>query len=193
MTTGEGGLFVTNDDTLHERVLTLGNHGRARGEVRQFWPSTVGFKYKISNIQAAIGLAQAERLPELIAEKRRIFSAYASRLRELPLRMNPEPADTRNGFWMPTIVVDAGVPFDREALLASFAAESIDGRVFFWPLSMTPPGRTMHRAAANTVAYATYARAVNLPSYHGITDAELDRVSAVVRDHLQQATTPAAA
>jgi perosamine synthetase len=58
LTTGEGGMFVTNDDALYEKVLTLSNHGRARGQTKQFWPDMVGFKYKMSNIQAAIGCAQ---------------------------------------------------------------------------------------------------------------------------------------
>ncbi|MGH8122368.1 MAG: DegT/DnrJ/EryC1/StrS family aminotransferase, partial [Rudaea sp.] len=61
VTTGEGGIFVTNDDELYERVLTLSNHGRARVETRQFWPGQIGYKYKMSNLQAAIGCAQLER------------------------------------------------------------------------------------------------------------------------------------
>ncbi|MCR4298355.1 MAG: DegT/DnrJ/EryC1/StrS family aminotransferase, partial [Gallionella sp.] len=77
LTTGEGGMFVTNDDALYERVLALSNHGRARGQTKQFWPDMVGFKYKMSNIQAAIGCAQMERIDELVAGKRRIFTYYA--------------------------------------------------------------------------------------------------------------------
>ena len=80
MTTGEGGMFVTQDADLYERVLTLSNHGRARGNTRQFWPDMVGFKYKMSNLQAAVGCAQLERLPELIAHKLQIFDAYRERL-----------------------------------------------------------------------------------------------------------------
>src|SRR5437899_8638188 len=106
VTTGEGGMFVTNDDDLYDKVLTLSNHGRARGQTKQFWPDVVGFKYKMSNIQAAIGCAQMERFDELIAGKRRVFEYYSVHLDGLPLRMNPEPAGTANGFWMPTIVVD---------------------------------------------------------------------------------------
>jgi perosamine synthetase len=178
MTTGEGGMFVTNDDALYERVLTLSNHGRARGQTRQFWPDMVGFKYKLSNIQAALGCAQMERLDELLAGKRRVFEHYARGLAGLPLKMNPEPPDTRNGYWMPTIVVDEGVPFDREALLAAFRANDIDGRVFFWPLSLTPP---FDGAPRGRVSHSLYPRAVNLPSYHELTEAEMDRVVEVVR------------
>lgn len=182
VTTGEGGMLVTNDSALHERVLTLSNHGRARGQARQFWPDEIGFKYKMSNIQAAMGCAQMERIEELVADKRRIFQYYRHGLRDLPLAMNPEPADTVNGYWMPTIVVAPDQPFDREALLAAFKEANIDGRVFFWPLSMLP---MFEPATRNTVSYGLYPRAVNLPSYHGLTEAEMDRVIDVVRGSLR--------
>ncbi|MHB8424937.1 MAG: DegT/DnrJ/EryC1/StrS family aminotransferase [Gammaproteobacteria bacterium] len=173
LTTGEGGIFVTNDDGLYERVFMLSNHGRARGETRQFWPETIGFKYKMSNLQAAIGCGQMERAEELIAGKRRIFEYYRAALSDLPIRMNPESPGTTNGFWMPTLVVEQGVAFDREALLTKFKAENIDGRVFFWPLSMLP---MFQQRPQNQVSYSIYGRAINLPSYHDITDADLDRV-----------------
>lgn len=179
VTTGEGGMFVTNDDELFERVLTLSNHGRARGEARQFWPERIGFKFKMSNIQAAIGCAQLERIDELIAAKRRIFSQYEAALSGLPLRMNPEPPGTSNGYWMPTIVVDEDVEFDRADLLASFKADNIDGRVFFWPLSELP---FFTRRPDNHVSHMLSRRGVNLPSYHDITAGDIDRVASHVRN-----------
>lgn len=180
-TTGEGGMLATSDPALHERALTLANHGRARGESRQFWPSVIGFKYRLSNVQAAIGCAQIERIDELLAGKRRVFEGYRKRLAGLPLAMNPEPPDTRNGFWMPTIVVDDGVAFDRDSLLAAFRAANIDARVFFWPLSLLPP---FEGAPRGRVAHSLYPRALNLPSYHDLSDADLDRVAGVIRPFL---------
>ena len=173
VTTGEGGMFVTNDDALFQKVLTLSNHGRARGQTKQFWPEMLGFKYKMSNVQAAIGCAQLERIDELIAGKRRVFEYYESHLDHLPLTMNPEPEGTTNGYWMPTIIVDEAVPFDRERLLAAFKADNIDGRVFFWPLSMLPMFETK---AENEVSYALHPRAINLPTYHDLQNVEMDRV-----------------
>jgi perosamine synthetase len=181
VTTGEGGMFVTNDADLYERVLTLSNHGRARGETRQFWPQVIGFKYKMSNIQAAIGCAQIERFDELVAEKRRVFEYYKRHLNDLPVTMNPEPEGTTNGYWMPTIVVNANVAFDREKLLVAFRANNIDGRVFFWPLSMLP---MLDGKAENAVSHSLVGRAVNLPSYHDLMESEMDRVINVVRAHL---------
>ena len=181
VTTGEGGMFVTQDDGLYEKVLTLSNHGRALGQPRQFWPEMVGFKYKMSNMQAAIGCAQMERIRELIAGKRRVFSYYAEQFRSLPVRMNPEPAGTENGFWMPTIVVDEGVRFDRQALLSAFKTDDIDGRVFFWPLSMLP---MFEKRPENVVSYGLFERAINLPTYHGLLEKEMDRVVSRVKEQL---------
>jgi perosamine synthetase len=179
ITTGEGGMFVTSDPSLYERALTLSNHGRARGETRQFFPSEVGFKYKMSNVQAAIGCAQIERVDELIEGKRRVFQYYANALSGLPVSMNPEPSGTRNGYWMPTVVADVSAPFDRQELLNSFRASNIDGRVFFWPLTSLP---MFQPTPANVVSASLSPRAVNLPSYHDLTNDDMARVVSCVRE-----------
>lgn len=179
LTTGEGGMFVTDDPELYEHVLTLSNHGRVRGQTKQFWPDMVGFKYKMSNIQAAIGCAQIERIDELTRRKREIFSYYRDHLAILPgLSMNPEPAGTVNGAWMPTVVFFPMLDLVRDALLTAFHADNIDGRVFFWPLSSL---QMFTRQPQNTVAYGLPGRAINLPSYHDLTPVEQDRVIAHVR------------
>jgi perosamine synthetase len=81
---------------------------------------------------------------------------------------------------MPTILVDEGVPFSRETLLAAFRADHIDGRVFFWPLSMLA---MFESKPENTVSHNLYKRAINLPSYHDITEQDMDRVIKHVRAH----------
>lgn len=178
LTTGEGGMFVTDDPDLYEQVLTLSNHGRARGQTRQFWPEVVGFKYKMSNIQAAIGCAQMERIDQLIARKREILSTYQARLAGLEgVSMNPEPEGTINGAWMPTVVFSAQTGVTREMLQAAFSAEHIDARVVFWPLSSLPIFETgMQNMTANSIA----GRSINLPSYHDLCIQEIKRVCAVL-------------
>ncbi len=174
LTTGEGGAFVTSDSALYEKVLSLSFHGRARGQTRQFWPDTIGFKYKMSNMQAAIGVAQMERVDELLGRKREIFERYSERLSGYnSISLNPEPAGTRNGYWMPTAVFTKQSRVTREILLAAFAAENIDARVFFWPLSALP---CFPSAMHNIHAYDLPGRAINLPSYHDMTDDDIDRV-----------------
>lgn len=182
LTTGEGGMFVTNDDELHERVLSLSNHGRARGQTKQFWPETIGFKYKISNVQAAIGCGQMERIDELIAAKREIFISYRDLLNELPLTMNPEPPATTNGYWMPSIVAEESSIFDRESLLNVFRSQNIDGRVFFWPLSMLPMFKSKPE---NTISYHIFHRAINLPSYHDLGLEDIKRITHIIQEHIK--------
>jgi len=174
LTTGEGGMFVTNDLELYEHVLTLSNHGRARGQTKQFWPDMVGYKYKMSNIQAAIGCAQIERIEHLICRKREILSYYKAGLAPIAgVALNPEPTGTVNGAWMPTVVVPKGIKVTREMLQRAFAAENIDARVFFWPLSSLP---FFGSDVVNPISEELPARAINLPSYHDITSQDMDRV-----------------
>jgi perosamine synthetase len=182
LTTGEGGMFVTHDRSLYERLLTLSNHGRAKGETRQFWPAEIGFKYKMSNLQAAIGCAQLERIDDLIAQKRAIFEMYRAALEPVAacVSLNPERDGTVNGYWMPTVVFHERVKFDRDALLKAFKDDEIDGRVFFWPLSMLEL-EGLPITCETPVARSIYRRAVNLPSYHDMTRDDVERVAAIVR------------
>ena len=174
ITTGEGGMFVTNDADIFERVYTLSNHGRARGQSKQFWPDHIGFKYKMSNLQAAIGCAQMERIDDLIARKRQILALYKDQLAGLAcITMNPEPVGVENGAWMPTVVFSNESGITREKLLKAFATENADARVFFWPLSSL----TMFDSVdENKNSYSLHNRAINLPSYHDISKQEIERI-----------------
>jgi perosamine synthetase len=179
VTTGEGGLFVTDDDDLYETVLTLSNHGRARGQTKQFWPDMVGYKYKMSNVQAAIGCAQFERIEALTDRKREIFNIYRRNLAGLSqIKLNPEPAGVINGAWMPTAVFAPETAIIREEIQAAFANANIDARVIFWPLTGLPIFDGVPR---NPIAESIASRAINLPSFHDISPDEIDRVSEVVR------------
>ncbi len=178
MTTGEGGMFVTSDATLYDHVLTLSNHGRSRKQAKQFWPDIVGYKYKMSNIQAAIGCGQLERIEELIVRKREILNIYRQGLAGLAgVTMNPEPEKGVNGAWMPTVVFAPETNVTRDGLQAAFASENIDARVFFHPLSSLP----MFTPRDNPHAWDIPGRAINLPSYHDITPKEQARVIDVIR------------
>jgi perosamine synthetase len=176
VTTGEGGMFVTNKEELCDTVQTLNNHGRSTKNPKQFWCETIGYKYKISNIQAAIGCGQMERIDELIERKREIFFVYRNLFKNMNnIKMNPvsEESGTRYGYWMPTIVFDSSVNFDREKLLAAFKQNNIDARVFFYPLSMM---RMFEEKQKNSISYDIYNRAINLPSYHDLNKLEQRRV-----------------
>ena len=179
LTTGEGGMFITDDEALYQNVLALSNHGRVASQQKQFWPEQIGFKYKMSNIQAAIGCGQMERISELVARKREIFMYYRESMKGLQgIHMNPEKPGTTNGYWMPTVVFPQDSKVTRDGLLELFKLENIDGRVFFHPLSSLPmfSEQTMHR-----YSYEIPRKAINLPSYHDMTQSEQDRVIRVVQ------------
>ncbi len=178
ITTGEGGMFVTNDAALYEHVLTLSNHGRSRKQTKQFWPDMIGFKYKMSNIQAAIGCAQMERIDEMIRRKREILAYYKKNLDSLTeISMNPEPQGVENGAWMPTVIFNKETKITRRVLLDSFAYENIDARVFFNPLSSLPFFENQSLSSINIIAFDIPFRSINLPSYHDISKNEINRVT----------------
>jgi len=178
ITTGEGGMFVTDDKKIYEKVLTLSNHGRTPGERKQFWASEIGFKYKISNVQAAIGLGQVERIDKLIERKIKILKTYKERLSFIEgLSLNPEPESGRNGAWMPTAVFSKELNIKRENLLKNFKSKNIDARVFFWPLSSLDMFKDKPE---NLNSWDIPQRAINLPSYHDMSEDEIKKVCDVI-------------
>ena len=115
LTTGEGGMLVTNNENIYERVLFLRDHGRQPGS-RLFWNSEVAYKYKMSSMQAALGLAQLERIDELLAKKQQIFDWYEEKLIGNDLfTLNYQGPQIRNTYWMVTIIVSEELGYKRRA------------------------------------------------------------------------------
>jgi len=183
MTTGEGGMLVTDNTELFERVLTLRDHGRAPGD-RQFFNREVAFKYKMSSMQAALGLAQLERIEELVARKRQIFEWYREGLAELEIPLNAEAAGTKNTYWMVTAILTRfGAKKDRWMEL--LRDRGIDSRPFFHPLSSIPAYANTPQANAaarrNVVSYELGPWGINLPSGLRLDEATVLRVCEAVR------------
>jgi perosamine synthetase len=188
LTTGEGGMFVTDRDDLYQRVLTLRDHGRPKGD-RLFQNTEVAFKYKMSAMQAAVGLAQLERVEELIARKRLVFDWYVRRLGGHPrISLNAEPAGTKNTYWMVTALFDDPKGRSKTDWMAALSEHGIDTRPFFHPLSsLTAYAGNPHSAGArnrNPVAYRVSRCGINLPSGLNLTEADVDYVCGVVRSLL---------
>jgi perosamine synthetase len=178
LTAGEGGMFVTNDKQLYEHVLTLSNHGRVQDQSKQFWAEIIGFKYKMSNIQAAIGLGQLQRIHELVFRKREILDWYKNYFQAYEkISINPTDDGCINGAWMPTLVFQPELGITREILQNAFINENIDARVFFWPLSSLPMFKSV---PTNLNAWDIPNRAINLPSYHDMTEDDLQKIGNLV-------------
>jgi perosamine synthetase len=186
LTTGEGGMLVTDDADLLERIHCLRDHGRRRGD-RHFFNGEVAFKYKMSAMQAALGLAQLERLDELVTRKRQIFGWYRDRLAE-HVQLNAEPPATLNSYWMVTAVVPESEPLRARDMMAIFDDAGIDTRPFFHPLSCLPAyeghPQAADASARNLVSYSLEGRGINLPSALELDEADVDRVCSVFLDML---------
>ncbi len=174
LTCGEGGMLVTNDEALYDRVRQMNNHGRATNETKQFWATTVGHKFRMSDVQAAIGLGQVRRFFELTNRKREILERYRLLFRGLDdLQINPEIPNVINGSWMPNLVFSQNLDVNIDELRLHLNEMEIDARVFFWPLtSMQIFGSGFDCPNAKSIA----SRSLNLPSFHDMTDQDQDRV-----------------
>ena len=186
MTTGEGGMLVTSDEAIFERVKRLADHGR--DEDASFQIAAVGYKYKMSNLQAALGLAQLERIEELVARKRLLSRWYRERLGEVPgLRLNVERPWARSVCAMTSVVLDEGLGIDRDAVRAGLERRHVGSRPFFPPTSSLPMFSS--RADVNPVAYRVARQGIHLPSGHNLTEEEVGRVCVALREVLASAAT----
>jgi perosamine synthetase len=181
LTTGEGGMLVTNDAQLHQRALVLRDHGRAPGDT-MFFNREVAYKYKMSSMQAALGLAQLERIDELVARKREIFNWYRDSLASRSeFTLNVEAAGTTSTYWMVTVIVDPRLAIPKEAIIERLKVSGIDTRPFFHPLSSIPAYEGTPSAAGardrNQIAYRIAPHGVNLPSGLNLTRDDVARVS----------------
>lgn len=178
VTTGEGGMLVSNNQKLMDKARMLNNHGRLSADRRQFWAHDVGYKFKMSNIQAALGCAQLERIEELISRRRKIFNFYLEALRDVAA-LNPLPRAGENyGYWMPTVVYKNKGQGLAMRTLEAFKKANIDGRAFFPPLS----SQAGFSRRNNQNSYDLPERAVNLPSYHDMANEDQERVIDIVID-----------
>jgi len=182
MTTGEGGMVVTNNPALFEQINILADHGRNPRTNKMFWMEQIGYKYKMSNLQAALGCAQLERLDELVSKKREVFKWYQKCFKNTAVvRWNPEPAYTKNSFWMPTIIFEESVQIQRDDLIRQMNQRNIFPRPFFYPLSSMP---MFEEKRENKVSYALYNRGLNLPSYFDLTREDVNYVCQTVEQLL---------
>jgi perosamine synthetase len=186
--TGEGGMLATDNSHLFERVLFLRDHGRKPGD-RLFLNGEIAFKYRMSAVQAALGVAQMERIDELIARKRAIFGWYRERLANIPgIALNAEPEGTLNSYWMVTVVPDVDLGVDKFALVAELDKRNIDSRPFFSRLSSLPAfdGRESAKrfVGPRDKGISASTCGVNLPSGYNMTEDLVDIVCCAFRDAL---------
>lgn len=190
LTTGEGGMLVTNDEKVLHRVLFLRDHGRQPGD-KHFWNREVAYKYKMSSMQAALGLAQLERIEELLERKREIFAWYKQELEGVEeISLNYEVPGAKNAYWMVTVVLDRNYGIEKETLQQELSEQQIDCRPFFHPLSSIPAYEHLPQAhearARNHVSYEICPFGLNLPSGLNLTKEDVRYVCNALKKILGQ-------
>lgn len=178
ITTGEGGMVVTGDDTLYDRMVHFKGQGLAR--YREYWHDVIGYNYRMTNICAAIGLAQLEQADSFISKKRQIAERYKSELKGTSLVVHNEIGDVRHSYWMVSILVAQAK--DRDPLRETLREEGIETRPLFYPVHSMP----MYASAfqRHPVAESLGWRGINVPSYPGLSEEAVVEICQVIKRHL---------
>ena len=179
ITTGEGGMVVTNDGALAERLRSLRN--LCFRKERRFLHTDLGYNFRLTNLQAAIGVAQIKRLDKIVARKRAIAQRYTERLKRLDwLQLPTEEPWARSVFWVYGLVVRDGVSIDAGRLAARLAGANIETRPFFLGMHEQPVFHRMglfnNHSARFPVAERLARRGLYVPAGLGTTDEQIDAV-----------------
>ena len=175
ITTGEGGALVTNSKKLYKLALKFSDHGK--NPKKQFWSDLIGYKFKMSNLQAALGYAQIKRVDKIVKKKIQIFNFYKKYLYSKNIFLNPNKKGEVNSYWMPTVILKKSLKVNREDIFKELKKNNIDNRVFFYPLSILPMFKANKK---NKVSYNIYKRGFNLPSYFDMSERDIKKISKIL-------------
>ncbi|HUW96882.1 MAG TPA: DegT/DnrJ/EryC1/StrS family aminotransferase, partial [Anaerolineae bacterium] len=172
LTTGEGGMVVTNDAALAAKVHQL--KGQGVDPHRRYWFPVIGYNYRLTNIAAAIGLAQLEKADWHIGRRREIAAQYALHLKSSPdIRLQPEKSWARHAYWMTSVVLDEHSPVPKDMIVARLADAGVETRPFFHPMHTLPMYRELAEGRSFPVAEQLAARGINLPSSATLSDEDV--------------------
>jgi perosamine synthetase len=184
ITTGEGGMIVTNDDALAERAASLRN--LAFSKDRRFQHVDIGYNYRMTNIQAAIGLAQFERIEELVEKRRRNAKLYSNHLKAVEgITLPVEKSYAKNVYWMYGLTVDErNYGMGRDELMKKLAEKEIETRTFFIPANQVNAlgDKGLFRGESYPVAERLGEEGLYLPSGSGLKEEDIKHISGVIKD-----------
>ncbi|MEM7534195.1 MAG: DegT/DnrJ/EryC1/StrS family aminotransferase [Chloroflexota bacterium] len=170
ITTGEGGMVITNDGTLHDRIRRLRGQGLAK--YRTYWHDIIGFNYRMTNICAAIGLAQLEQADHIVERKLVLAQKYDVLLADLPVETHqPANEDVYHSYWMYSILVEDS---KRDDMIQDLAEVGIETRPVFYPVHTMPMYAT--RYERHKVAESIGRRGINLPSWPGLSQEQIEYI-----------------
>jgi perosamine synthetase len=179
ITSGEGGMVTTNDEELYNKMRYLRDH--AMSKEKRYWHTELGFNYRMTNLQAALGVAQFERLDEILAKKKEVFKWYKENLSDVEaITLNKQKSWARNVYWMVCLEIDGYTEIKRDRFIKNLKSQNIDSRPYFFPLSDMP----IYDEAVTPVTHKVYQRGINLPSYFDISREQVNYVCDVVKREL---------
>jgi len=169
ITTGGGGMVTTDDSALAERIKSLTTQARTDG--MEYYHNEVGYNYRLNNIQAALGLAQLEKIDEFIQSKRRIAEFYQRELGDV-VRVCGEEEWAFSTYWLCWVIMGGE---SRKQIIERLNAKGIQARPLFVPLHLLPPYRDCQTYHTERSEYL-YEHGINIPSHVGLTDDDLEFV-----------------
>lgn len=172
VTTGEGGAITTNDSSLAARIRMLRDHAMSR-ETR-YWHTELGYNYRMTNLQAALGVAQMKQVDFLIESRMRLLDAYRGILNRRGIETNPAVHGSPVN-WLVTAVVEGMTREERDNVMLRMRQSGVDSRPFFIPMTALP----MYKATPNPVAAQLSASGFNLPTFVGMTPEQVDKAADV--------------
>jgi len=177
LTTGEGGMCLTNDEKIAEKIEQLKDHGMSKE--RRYYHPQLGYNYRLTNIQAAIGLAQLERIEQTIDTKRRNAKTYNSLLKNVKgITLPVEEPWAKNVYWMYSILVERGYKLRRDELIGKLKKEGIDTRPFFIPLHKMP---YLDEGLKFPIAEELGEKGINLPSSVKLTKEQIEEITSFIK------------
>jgi len=179
ITCGEGGMITTNSEEIYNKVKLLRDH--AMSPTKRYWHEEVGYNYRMTNMQAALGLAQLERIEEILSKRRKIYDWYLRELSSLDcIRLNPEVKNTRNVIWLVTIELIGKNEIFRDSIMSKLKKHGIDTRPFFYLMSELP----MNESADTPNAKQIQSSSFNLPTYNEMTEKDVIFISKKLKEIL---------
>jgi perosamine synthetase len=181
ITTGEGGMVTTNDPDIARIARNLRDH--AFSDERHFWHKFLGYNFRMTNMQAAIGLAQTERFDFLVECRRRNAEMYSELLTAVPgLTLPPEKSWAKNVFWMYGILVQPEFGMNRDALREQLARRGIETRTFFIPVHLQPIYFRAHGRERFPVAEKLCEQGMYLPSASSLTQGDIEFIAQAIKE-----------
>jgi len=189
ITTGEGGMVVTNDDSLIAEVRQL--KGQGMDPNKRYWFPIVGYNYRMTNVAAAIGLAQLEKAEWHIERRREVARWYYEGLKDNPSLILPvEKEWAKNVYWMFSVLLDEKVKTSRDQVMACLLEQGIETRPIFYPMHILPPYRGSRRKTSCPVAESIAQRGMNLPTWAGLSEKDVQFVCEGLLECLKGSSSP---